>query len=51
MEFSELKMIWDSQNQEPVYAVNEAAVTKDRAVQEPGVPEILRGQRSRVLQW
>jgi hypothetical protein len=26
MEFSELKMIWDSQNQEPLYAMNEAAL-------------------------
>jgi hypothetical protein len=28
MEFSELKMIWDSQNQEPLYAMNEAALQK-----------------------
>jgi hypothetical protein len=26
MDFSELKMIWDSQNQEPLYAMNEAAL-------------------------
>jgi hypothetical protein len=26
MEFSEMKMIWDSQNQEPLYAMNEAAL-------------------------
>jgi hypothetical protein len=26
MEFTELKMIWDSQNQEPLYAMNEAAL-------------------------
>ncbi len=26
MEFNELKMIWDSQNQEPLYALNEAAL-------------------------
>ena len=26
MEFNELKMIWDSQNQEPLYAMNEAAL-------------------------
>jgi hypothetical protein len=26
MEFSELKVIWDSQNQEPLYAMNEAAL-------------------------
>src|SRR6266404_4555681 len=26
MEFDELKMIWDSQNQEPLYAMNEAAL-------------------------
>ena len=26
MEFSELKMIWDSQNQEPLYAMNESAL-------------------------
>ncbi len=26
MEFSELKMIWDSQNEEPLYAMNEAAL-------------------------
>ena len=26
MEFTELKMIWDSQNQEPLYAINEAAL-------------------------
>jgi len=28
MEFSELKMIWDSQNEEPLYAVNEAALQR-----------------------
>ena len=26
MEFSEMKIIWDSQNQEPLYAMNEAAL-------------------------
>ena len=26
MEFNEMKMIWDSQNQEPLYAMNEAAL-------------------------
>ncbi len=26
MDFSEMKMIWDSQNQEPLYAMNEAAL-------------------------
>ena len=26
MEFSEIKMIWDAQNQEPLYALNEAAL-------------------------
>ncbi len=26
MEFSEMKVIWDSQNQEPLYAMNEAAL-------------------------
>src|SRR5262249_12101966 len=26
MEFSEMKMIWDSQNEEPLYAMNEAAL-------------------------
>ena len=26
MEFSEMKMIWDSQNQEPLYAMNEGAL-------------------------
>jgi hypothetical protein len=26
MEFTELKMIWDTQNQEPLYAMNEAAL-------------------------
>ena len=26
MDFNELKMIWDSQNQEPLYAMNEAAL-------------------------
>jgi len=26
MEFSEMKMVWDSQNQEPLYAMNEGAL-------------------------
>lgn len=26
MEFTEMKMIWDSQNEEPLYAMNEAAL-------------------------
>jgi hypothetical protein len=26
MEFNELKMIWDSQNEAPLYAMNEAAL-------------------------
>ena len=28
MEFTEMKMIWDSQNQEPLYAMNEAALQR-----------------------
>ncbi len=28
MEFNELKMIWDSQNQEPLYALNEGALQR-----------------------
>ncbi|CAN5476260.1 hypothetical protein BH18VER2_BH18VER2_14890 [soil metagenome] len=26
MEFAEMKVIWDSQNEEPLYAMNEAAL-------------------------
>ena len=34
MEFEEMKRIWDSQNEEPLYAINEA--TLYRRIQEKG---------------
>ena len=37
MEFSEMKMIWDSQNQEPLYAMNEAALQEIVQRRESGI--------------